>query len=356
MATKKEKAIEEEKQEAPKVEETKKLDIPFSRKAAVIVASLGADPASRVYKYLAEDDVERVTLELAKLGHITPADTHSVLEEFYRVCLTQKVVTEGGMEYARTVLEKAYGEAAASELLKKMTKFLKNRSFEFISRMDTKSLFSLLQRERPQAIALILSYAEPAQAAALISELPEQKRLRVVESIAKMESASPEVIRVIEAQLLRKFDSVLTTDFTNVGGIDYIADVMNNMDRSNEKYIFDEMARENPELADEIRKKMFVFEDIMAMDDHSIQRFIRDCDVKDLVYALKSASPDMLSTFFSNMSTRMAETIQSDLEITFNVRLRDVEEAQQRIVGIIRKLEEQGEIIISKGGKDEMIV
>ncbi len=328
-----------------------------SQKAAVVIAALGADNAARVYKYLTEEEVEKMTLEVARLGHVDTETTEGILDEFYQTCMTQKVVTDGGIEYARAVLERTYGESVANELLKKMTKYLKNRSFDFISKMDTKNLYSVLQRERPQAIALILSYAEPSQAAGLIAELPDQKRIKVVEAIAQMESASPEVVRLIETQLQKKFDSILTTDFTTVGGIDYIADVMNNMDRSNEKFIFDEMGKNNPVLAEEIRKKMFVFEDILLMDNHSIQRFIRDCDAKDVVYALKNASPEILQAFFSNMSTRMAESIQSDLEITFNVRLRDVEEAQQRIVGLIRSLEEKGELIIGKGGgKDDVIV
>lgn len=331
-------------------------DLAPSRKAAAVIAALGADKASKIYKYLSEDEVEKLTLEVAKLGHLEAAQTESVLDDFYKSCLTQKVVTDGGMEYARTVLEKTYGEQVANDLLKKITKYLKNRSFDFITRMDTKNLFSVLQHERPQTIALILSYIDSGQAAELISELPEEKRLKVVESIARMESASPDAIKIVEAQLMKKFDNILTTDFTTIGGIDYIADVMNHMDRSNEKYIFDAMGKDDPELADAIRKKMFVFEDIMTMNDRSIQRFIRDCDMKDIVYALKNANAEMLQLFYSNMSTRMAETIQSDLEVTVNVRLRDVEEAQQRIVNLIRKLDEAGELVIGKGGKDDIIV
>ncbi len=333
----------------------KTISLPAARKAAVVIAALGADNASGVYKFLGEDDVERLTLELAKLGHVTTEETEAVLDDFYKSCLTQKVVTDGGIEYARSILEKTYGEEVANELLKKMTKFLKTRSFDFLSKTDTQNLYSIISRERPQAIALILSYADPTQAAALIAELSEEKRLQVVEAIAQMESASPEIIKIIENQLMKKFDSVLTTDFTTVGGIDYIADVMNHMDRSSEKYIFDEMAKENPGLAEEIRKRMFVFEDILSMDNRSIQRFIRDCDTKDVVYSLKNANEELLNAFYSNMSTRMAETIKSDLEVTFNLRLRDVEEAQQRIVGTIRRLEEAGEIVLGKGGDDIIV-
>lgn len=330
--------------------------LPLERKAAAVVVALGVDNASKVYKYLSEEDVEKLTVEVAKLGHLEAEQTEEVLDDFYKTCLTQKVVTDGGMEYARTVLERAYGESTATELLSRVTKYLKSRSFDFVRKSDSKNLFSILQHERAQTIALILSYADAGQAAEVIAELPEKKRIQVVECIARMESASPEAIKIVETQLHRKFDSILTTDFTTIGGVDYIADVMNRMDRSNEKFIFDEMGKEDPELAETIRKKMFVFEDILMMDDRSIQRFIRDCDMKDLVYALKNASQEMSELFFSNMSTRMAETIQSDLEVTINVRLKDVEEAQQRVVNIIRKLDEEGEVVIGKGGKDEIVV
>lgn len=332
------------------------MTLTTEQKAAAVVVALGTDKASKLYQYLGADDVEKLTLEVAKLGHLEAKQTEQALDDFYKTCLTQKVVTDGGLEYARAVLEKAYGENAASELLDKVSKYLKNRSFDFVEKADVKNLFSVLQHERAQTIALVLSYVESDKAASVISELPEKKRIQVVKSIALMESASPEAIKIVEKQLRSRFDTILTTDFTSVGGIDYIADVMNHMDRSNEKYIFDEMGKDDPELADTIRKKMFVFEDILTMDNRSIQRFIRDCDMKDIVYSLKGAGEEILAAFYSNMSSRMAEQVKSDLEVTYNVKLRDVEEAQSRIVGVIRKLEEEGELVINKGGKDEIIV
>ena len=335
-------------------ESSKKLT--SEQKAAAVIVALGADKASKVYKYLGEGEVEKLTVEVAKLGHLDADQSDAALDDFYKTCLTQKVVTDGGLEYARSVLEKAYGEATANELLSKVTKYLKNRSFEFIRKTDSKNLYSMLQHERPQTIALILSYTDSEQAAQVIAELPEDKKIPVVECIARMESASPEAIKLVESQLRHKFDNILTTDYTVIGGVDYIADVMNHMDRSNEKAIFDEMGKDDPELADTIRKKMFVFEDILTMDERSIQRFIRDCDMKDIVYALKNATEEMSDLFYRNMSSRMAETIQSDLEITVNVRLRDIEEAQQHIVNTIRRLEEAGELIINKGGKDDIVV
>uniref|UniRef100_UPI000A7C160F flagellar motor switch protein FliG n=1 Tax=Clostridium sp. NkU-1 TaxID=1095009 RepID=UPI000A7C160F len=332
------------------------INLTPEQKAATVVVSLGVDKASKVYKYLTEDEIEKLTLEVAKLGHVEAEQTEATLDEFYKTCLTQKVVTDGGLEYARTVLEKAFGESTANSLLQKVTQSLKSRSFGFIRKSDVKNLLSVLQHERAQIIALVLSYTSEEMAAQIISELAPEKRMQVVEAIARMESASPEGIKIVEDEIKKRFSGILTTDYTSVGGIDYIANVMNHIDRSNEKLIFDELGRKDAELADTIRKKMFVFEDIITMDNRSIQRFIRECDMRDMVYALKNANEQMTTVIFSNMSTRMKESIQSDMEVTVNVRLKDVEEAQQRIVGIIRRLEEEGELIINKGGKDDVIV
>ena len=334
----------------------KSKTVGMEQKAAAVVVALGTEKASKIYKYLSTDEVETLTLEVAKLGHLQAEETEQILDDFYKNCLTQKVVTDGGVEYARAVLEKAYGEDMADELLRKMSRFLKNRTFDFLSKVDTKNLFNILQNERAQTIAIVLSHLESDKAADLLAELPDQKRIQVVRSIAKMDGASPEAIKVVEAQIRNRFDNILTSDNVRIGGIDYVADVMNHMDRSNEKFIFDEIGKRDAELAEDIRKRMFVFEDILGMDNRSIQRFIRDCDTRDLVYALKGANEEIRACFFSNMSQRMAESVQSDLEITNNVRLRDVEEAQSRIVGIIRRLYEAGEIIIGKGGKDEIVV
>ncbi len=326
------------------------------QRAAAVIVSLGVDKASRIYKYLSPDDVEQLTIEIAKLGYVSVEDTEDVLDDFYKMCLTQKVVTEGGMEYARTVLESAFDEQTANTLLEKATKSMKVKSFDYIRKADSKNLFTVLQYERPQVIALVLSYVDARNTAAVIADLPEMKKIEVVERIAKMESASPEAIKIVETELKKRFSSVITADYTRLGGIDFMADVMNNIDRSNERYIFDELGQRDQELADNIRKKMFVFEDIVNLDARSIQIFVREWEVKDLVYALKGSNPEVNGLIFANMSTRMAENIKDELEITTNLRLKDVEEAQQRIVGVIRRLEEEGQLVISKGGKDEIIV
>ena len=328
-----------------------KIELSGAQKAAAVIVALGAEKASLLYKYMEPDDVEQITLEVARLGYLDSEVTEDVLTEFYQMCMTNKAVTEGGLEYARTVLEKAYGEQAAEDLLNKVTKSLKNREFAFMNKADVKSLYSALQNERPQTIALVLSYVDADKAA----QLEEHKQIQVVEGIAKIESVSPTAIKIVEAEMSKKFSSIVTSTNVKVGGIDYVADVMNNLDRTSEKNIFDGLSEHDQDLADEIRKRMFVFEDIITMDDRSVQRFVRDCDPRDLVLSLKASNSEVANKLFSNMSTRMAQSIRDDLEITTNVRMRDVEEAQQRIVGIIRGLEEKGEIIILKGGKDDII-
>ena len=336
-------------------DKTKLPPLTNAQKAATVIVALGADKASALYKYMEPEDVEQLTIEVAKLGFLNSEQTEEVLNDFHQICLTNKAVTEGGLEYARAVLEKAYGEQAASELLSKVTKSLKNREFAFMNKADVKSLYSALQGERPQTIALVLSYVDADKAADVVAQLDEKRQIQVVESIAKIDTVSPVAIKIVEAEMNKKFSSIMTNSNVKVGGIDYVADVMNNLDRTSEKNIFEGLEFHDQELADEIRKRMFVFEDIITMDDRSVQRFLRDCDPRDLVLALKAANEEVASKLFSNMSSRVAQNIKDDLEITTNVRMKDVEEAQQRIVGVIRDLEEKGEIIILKGGKDDII-
>ena len=335
--------------------ELMKVELTPPQKAAAVIVSLGADKASGLYQYMEPEEIETLTLEVARLGMLNSEQTEAVLTEFYQNCMTSKAVTEGGLEYARAVLEKAFGNQTALALLEKVTKSLKNREFAFLDKADVKALFSALQNERPQTMALVLSYVDPDKAAGVIEQLEPYRQIKVVEAIATMESASPTAIKIIEAEMERKFSSMMTTSNVKLGGIDYVAGIMNNLDRSSEKSIFDHLSVDNAELADEIRKRMFVFEDIVTMDDRSVQRVLRDCDPRDLVLALKTANNEVANKLFSNMSARTAETIRDDLEITTNVRMKDVEDAQQRIVGVIRDLEERNEIVILKGGKDDII-
>ncbi len=325
------------------------------QKAAIVVSTVGAENAAIVFKRLKDDEVEKLTYEISSLPYVDINQVNDVLNEFYELCLTQKVITEGGVEYAKTVLEKAFGPEAAAKLMDKVSRSMQAKAFEFVRKSDYKNLLAIMQNEHPQTIALILSYINSDQASAVLSELPKEKRVEVVERIAKMESASPETIATIEATLERKFAAVVSMDLTEVGGINYVADILNHVDRATEKYIFDELSVRDPALVDEIKKKMFVFEDILGLDSMSIQRFIRDVEVKDLAVAIKGSNSEVAAALYANMPQRMQETIQQEIEYLHNVRMRDVEEAQQRIVGIIRHLEDEGELIIGKSGEDEII-
>ena len=326
------------------------------QKAAAVIVSLGTDKASQLYQYMDPEDVEQITLEVAKLGYLDSSATEDVLTEYYQMCMTNKAVTEAAWNTPGLYWKKAFGQQTATSLLEKVTKSAeKTENSPFLNKADEKSLYAALQHERPQTIALVLSYVDAEKSAAVIEELDDERQVRVIENMANMESASPTAVKIIEAEMEKKFSSLMTASNVKVGGVDFVADVMNNLDRSSEKNIFDRLAEYNEPLADEIRKRMFVFEDIVTMDDRSVQRFVRDCDPRDLVLALKGANSDVANKIFTNMSARMAQSIREDLEITSNVRIRDVEEAQQRIVGIIRDLEERSELIILKGGKDDII-
>jgi flagellar motor switch protein FliG len=330
-------------------------EVTAMQRAAIVVTAIGAEGASEVYKRLGDDEVESLTIEIASLPYIDVGTVNSILSEFYELCLTQKVITEGGLDYAKNVLERAYGPEMAQRLMDKVSKTMQTKAFEFVRKSDYKNVLAVIQNEHPQTIALVLSYINSDQASKILSELPKDKRVEVVERIAKMEPASPETVKAVEATLERKFASMVSMDLTEVGGINYVADVLNKVDRGTEKFIFDELSAKNPILVEEIKKKMFVFEDIMSLDSMSIQRFIRDVEMKDLAVAIKGANADVAATLYANMPQRMQESIQQEIEYLHNVRMRDVDEAQQRIVGIIRHLEEEGELVIGKSGEDEII-
>jgi flagellar motor switch protein FliG len=326
-----------------------------TQRAAAIIIALGSERASAVYKYLKDEEIEQLSLEIAKLDRLMPEDMQETIEDFYGLCVTQKVINEGGILYARDVLEKAFGSQQATDYMERLSKSLRTKNFDFIRKADYKSLQMMLQHEHPQTIALVLSYARAEQASHVISELPTDLQINVVERIANMDRAAPEYIAIVEENLARRFAMLVSSDQMEVGGITYVADIMNRVDRSTEKSIFDKLGQKDPNLADEIRKLMFVFEDIVTLDSMAIQRFIREVDTKDLAIALKATNEEVKQVIMQNMSTRMRETIEQDILYLHNVRMRDVEQVQQKIVGIIRVLEEQGEIVIAKGEEDAII-
>ena len=330
-------------------------ELTSAKKAAAVIVALGAERASEVYKYLTDEEVEQLSLEIAKLDRLSPEDMQATVEDFYGLCITQKVINEGGVLYAKDVLEKAFGQQQATSFMERLSKSLRSKSFEFVRKADAKNIQMILQNEHPQTIALILSYARSDQAAQIIAELPRSIQLDVIKRIAELDRVSPEMIKLVETTLEKRFSSIISSDQVEVGGVSYIAEIMNRVDRATEKYIFDELGEKDAALADEIHKLMFVFEDIAGLDSMAVQRFIREVDTKDLAVALKSANEDVKQLILQNMSSRMRETVEQDIQYLHNIRMRDVEEAQQKIVGIIRQLEEAGEIVIARGEGDEIL-
>ena len=331
-------------------------DLDGIQKAAILLITIGPDKASTVFKHLKEDEIEQLTLEIANTRSVSPAQKEAVLEEFYEVCLAQQYIAEGGIGYAKDLLQKALGDDKAAQVLGKLTASLQVRPFEFIRKTEASQILNFIQDEHPQTIALILSYLSSQQAAAIISALTPDKQTDVAKRIAMMDRTSPDVIKEVENILEQKLSSLVSQDYTIVGGVDSVVEVLNTVDRGTEKHIMENLEIEEPELADEIRKKMFVFEDILMLDDRSIQRVLREVENSELAVALKNANEEVQNVIFNNMSSRLADMIREDMEYMGPVRLKDVEEAQQKIVNVIRKLEDSAEIVISRGGGDEIIV
>lgn len=326
------------------------------QKAAILLIALGPEKSADIFKHLKEDEIEELTLEIANTRSVSPQTKEDVLNEFYQICLAQQYIAEGGIGYAKELLEKALGGDKAQDVISKLTASLQVRPFEFVRKTDPSQLLNFIQDEHPQTIAMILSYLTSAQAAMVISSLTPEKQADVAKRIAMMDRTSPDVIKEVERVLERKLSSLVNQDYTIVGGVDAIVNILNTVDRGTEKHIMENLEIEEPELADEIRKKMFVFEDILLLDDRAIQRVLRDVDNSDLSVALKAANEEVQNVIFKNLSKRLASMIKEDMEFMGPVRMKDVEEAQQKIVSIIRKLEDSAEIVISRGGGDEIVV
>lgn len=326
------------------------------QKAAVLLITLGPEKSATIFKHLKEEEIEQITLEIANTRSVSSAVKDQVMDEFYEVCLAQQYIAEGGVGYAKEVLEKALGSDKAKEVIGKLTASLQVRPFEFVRKTDPSQLLNFIQDEHPQTIALILSYLSASQASQIISALTPDKQTDVAKRIAQMDRTSPDVIKEVERVLEQKLASLVNQDYTIVGGVDSIVEILNTVDRGTEKHIMETLEIEEPELADEIRKKMFVFEDILSLDDKSIQRVLRDVDNNELAVALKGSNEEVQNAIFNNLSKRLSTMIREDMDFMGPIRLKDVEEAQQKIVNVIRKLEDSGDIVISRGGGDEIIV
>ena len=327
-----------------------------TQKAAILLIALGPEKSATIFKYLKEEEIEELTLEIANTRSVTPQVKEEIINEFYEVCLAQQYIAEGGINYAKELLEKALGAEKAMDVIGRLTASLQVKPFEFVRKTDPSQLLNFIQDEHPQTIALILSYLSPAQSAMVLSSLSPDRQADVVKRIAMMDRTSPDVIKEVERILESKLSNLVNQDYSIVGGVDAVVDILNTVDRGTEKHIMETLEIEEPEMADEIRKKMFVFEDILLLDDRAIQRVLRDVDNGDLAMALKGANEEVQNAIFNNMSKRLAVMIREDMEFMGPVRMKDGEEAQQKIVNVIRKLEDSAEIVISRGGGDEIIV
>lgn len=326
-------------------------------KAAMLLITLGPEKSAQIFKHLKEEEIESLTLEIANMTTVLPEIKEHVLEEFYEICVAQQYITEGGIAYAKQILEKAMGEEKAHEIINKLTVSLQVRPFDFIRKDDVSQIINFIQNEHPQTIALILSYLKPVQSAQVLASLSSDKQADVAKRIALMDRTSPDVIKEVEKALEKKLSSLMTADFADVGGVDAIVEILNSVDRGTEKNIMETLETDDLELSEEIKKKMFVFEDILSLDNRSIQTVLRqDIDNRELAIALKGSSEEVQNIIFANLSKRLAAMIKEDMEFMGPVRRSDVEEAQQKIVNIIRRLQDTGEIIVARGGGDEIIV
>ena len=325
------------------------------KKAAILLVALGPETASQLFRHMTQEEIEGLSVEVARMGRVNSQLRESIVEEFHELCVAQEFIAEGGMDAAREMLMSAFGEEKAALIVGRVMQALQVMPFDFLKKADASQITTFIQNEHPQTIALIIAYLAPAQSAAILSGLPQDLRAEVARRLATLDKTPPEVIREVEAVLQRKLSSVVSTDFTHAGGVKALVEVLNFVDRSTEKTIIESLSESNPEIAEEVKKNMFVFEDIILLDDRAIQQVLKEVDTKELAVALKGVGESTQARIFKNMSERAASMMKEEMEFMGPVRLKAVEESQQRIVNIIRKLEEQGEIIVARGGGEEMI-
>lgn len=333
-----------------------KRDLNGRQKAAIFLVTLGSEISSEIFKHLREDEIETLTFEIARLDNVDSEDRDKVLQEFKELMMAQDFITSGGIDYARELLEKSLGSQKAVDIINRLTSSLQVRPFDFVRRTDPAHLLNFIQQEHPQTIALILAYLEPQKASNILSSLPHEVQSDVAKRIATMDRTSPEVLREVERVLEKKLSTLSNEDFTAAGGVENIVEILNLVDRTTEKTIIESLEEEDAELAEEIKKRMFVFEDIVLLDNQAIQKVLREVDTNDLAKALRGVEAEVQDKIFRNMSKRAAALLKEEMEYMGPIRLKDVEEVQQKIVASIRKLEEQGEIVVARGGEDEMVI
>jgi flagellar motor switch protein FliG len=321
------------------------------QKAAALFIGLGPDVSAEVMKHLRPEEVEQITREVMRMDQVADHTKEDVFRELYDMALAHSFITSGGMDYAREMLHRAFGEEHADDILRKVGMTIPAKPFEFLRKSDPRQLANFLQNEQPQTIALILSHLPATQSAEVMSSMNEEMQVDIAMRIATMDRTPPEIVQRVEEILQMRMSSVISQEYTTVGGTPYLVEILTSVDRATEREILDRLEVEDAAIADEVRKLMFTFEDIISLDARSVQRVLRDVQMKDLALALKAARDDLKEHIFSNMSQRAAEMLREEIEISGPARIRTIEDAQQRIVAIIRRLEEQEEIIISRGGE-----
>lgn len=326
------------------------------QKAAIMLMVLGPEIAGQIVRHLNDEQTEALSLELARLDKVTPDQRNATIAEFYEVAIAQDYIAEGGIEHARRLLESAFGEDRADQMVKRVVSAMQVVPFEFLKKADPGQVLSFIQDEHPQTIALILAYMPMANAALILSKLGPELRADVAARIAMMDQTPPEVIRRVEQVLEKKVSSLISQEMSQAGGPKALVDLLNRVDRSTERLIMDSLSENNPELAEAVKNMMFVFEDIVHLDDRAIQQIMKEVDMKELATSLKGTSQDVQTKIFKNMSERAVAMLKEDMEFMGPVRLRIVEESQQKVVAIIRRLEESGEIVIGRTGEEEILV
>ena len=326
------------------------------RKAAILLIQMGRDEAAKVLAHMRENEVEEITAEIVRLGSVETELADHVLTEFHDLATANKYAGQGGMDFARDLLEASLGRERAAEIVTRLNTAFQDVPFGFLTQADPRQVLSFLQDEHPQTIALVLAHIPAAQASQILSGLSPDLQSDVAHRIAVMDRTSPDIIRQVEATLERKLSSVLQpSDLSSVGGLQPLVDIINRADRATERLILEGLHGRNPELAEEIRSRMFMFEDIVTLDDRSIQLVLRQVETNDLATALKGVRDEVTQKVMRNLSERAAENLADEIEMLGPVRLRTVEESQAKIVQAIRTLEESGQIVIRRGDDDEMV-
>jgi flagellar motor switch protein FliG len=328
------------------------------RKAAIMTIALGPQLSAEVFRHMAQEEIDELVLEIAALDKVSPEEKLQVMEEFYESSVAQEFVAQGGIGFAKDVLERALGDQKAVEIMGRLSTYIRVSPFEFLRKIDPMQIYNFLQHEHPQTVALIMAYLPADSAATVLGMMPQDQQSEVAMRIALMDRTAPEVVREVELVMERKLSSLINQDLAAAGGVKPLVDILNFVDRQTEGNILQTFDERDAELADEVRKLMFVFEDLMLLDDKAIQQLLKEVEMKDVALALKGSNDDVKAKIFGNMSSRAAQMLQEDMEFMGPVKRRAIEEAQGRIVAIVRRLEETGKIEISRGAgtDDELVV